>query len=81
MTTGSTRRTFNYNLFENLKIPLPSVEEQNRLVKNYNTKIVLAEQQDQQVQQLEQEMEDYLFDTLGIERREENPKRITVYTL
>ena len=72
MTTGSTRLTFNYNLFENLKIPLPSVEEQNRLVKNYNTKIVLAEQQDQQVQQLEQEMEDYLFDTLGIERREEN---------
>ena len=72
MTTGSIRPTFNYNLFENLKIPLPSIEEQNRLVQNYNTKIVLAEQQDQQVQQLEQEMEDYLFDALGIERRQEN---------
>lgn len=69
-TTGSVRQTFKYDSLENLQIPLPPLKEQNRLVKNYNTKILLAEQQEQQVKLLKQEIEYYLFDVLGIDRWE-----------
>ncbi len=68
--TGTTNRKYikPNQLLEEIKIPLPLIEEQNRIVKTYNTKITLAEKQEQKAKDLEQEIEDYLFDALGIEK-------------
>lgn len=75
-TTGSIRQTLKYDSLKNIQIPLPPLEEQKRLVKNYNTKIVLAEQQERRSKQLEQEIEYYLFDVLGIDKYNKTQKRL-----
>ena len=68
-SSGTTnRQRINLEQFLNIKIPLPPLEEQNRIVSNYNAKIELNKQQEEKVKQLEQEIEDYLFETLGIEQ-------------
>ncbi len=50
-------------------IPLPSIEEQNRIVKAYNSKIKLAEEQEQKASELEEGIEEYLFESLHIEKQ------------
>ena len=68
-SSGTTnRQRINIEQFLNVKIPLPSLEEQNQLVANYNNKIELAQQQETQAKELEEGIESYLFDELGIER-------------
>ncbi len=64
-----TEATFNF--IKTLKIPLPSLEIQQQLVKNYQDKLNLAKQQEQQAQQKEQEIETYLYQELGIELPQE----------
>ena len=64
-----------YKFIGQLKIPLPSLENQNRIVETYNKKIQLAEQQKQQVTQLEQDIESYFFNVLGIEKMEEKKSK------
>ncbi len=68
---GADGRHFPLKTLLNLKIPLPTLSEQNRLVANYNSKIKLAKEQEQKAKQLEQEIEEYLFEVLGIEKLEE----------
>ena len=51
-----------------LQIPLPTLVEQNRLVDNYNAKLFLAKQQEEQAKTLEIEIERYLFEALGVEK-------------
>ena len=67
-TTGSVRQNLKYDTLSKIKIPLPPLKVQNRIVANYNTKIQLAQEQEQKAKQLEQEVEDYLFEVLGIEK-------------
>ncbi len=70
-SNGTTNRHYlQEDLFLEQKIPLPPLAEQNRIVANYNTKIKLAQEQEQKAKELEQEIEDYLFDVLGIEKLE-----------
>ena len=57
------------------KIPLPSLEEQNKIVANYNAKIQLAKQQEAEAKQLELDIENYLFEVLGIEKLKEKEKK------
>ena len=64
---GAAHKRFKENLFLNLEIPLPTIEEQNRIVARYNAKIQLAQQQEEKAKTLETEIERYLFDELGIE--------------
>lgn len=68
--TGTTNRKYikPNQLLNEIKIPLPSLEEQNRIVDNYNVKIQLAEQQEAQAQELKEEVERYLFKKLDIEK-------------
>ena len=75
--TGTTNRKYIKpdQLRDEIKIPLPPLEEQNRIVTNYNTKIQLTKQQEQQVKQLKQEIENYLFDVLGIEKLGEKEEK------
>ncbi len=69
-TTGSVRQNLKYDVLAEIKIPLPPLAEQNRLVADYQSKIQKAEQQEAQAQKLEEEIEIYLLDRLGIEKLE-----------
>ncbi|SFN37418.1 restriction endonuclease subunit S [Salegentibacter flavus] len=75
--TGSTNYAAirPYQVLEYL-IPLPSLEEQNRIVESYNTKIKLAIQQEEKVQELEKKIKNYLFEVLGFEKLEEKQKQL-----
>jgi type I restriction enzyme S subunit len=66
-TRGSVRQILAYDILENLQIPLPPLEIQQQLVKNYQDKINLAKQQEEQSKQKEAEIETYLYKELGIE--------------
>jgi len=76
-SSGTTnRQRINIEQFLNIKIPLPSLEEQNKIVANYNAKIQLAKHQKEQAEQFEIEIKDYLFEVLGIEKFKEVEKHI-----
>jgi len=68
---GADGRHFPLKTLLNLQIPLPPLKEQNRIVANYNKKIQLANKQEEKAKQLEKEIDNYLFNELGIERLEE----------
>jgi len=68
---GADGRHFPLKTLLSLKIPLPPLAEQKRIVANYNTKIQLANKQKQKAKQLEHDIENYLFEVLGIEKLEE----------
>lgn len=66
-SNGTTNRHYlQENLFLDMKIPLPPLEKQKEIVDRYNAKIKLAEEQEKEAQNLEQEIESYLFKTLDI---------------
>lgn len=65
-TTGSVRQTLSFTSMGNIRIPLPSLEIQAEFVKKYNDKIKLAEEQETKVLQLENDIEKYLFEILGL---------------
>lgn len=73
-SNGTTNRHYlQEELFLAQKIPLPSLEEQKQIVENYNANIRQAEVLEQQANDLEKEIESYLFDVLGIESEEKKP--------
>ncbi|MGV4461702.1 restriction endonuclease subunit S [Ornithobacterium rhinotracheale] len=74
-TTGSVRQNLTVDTLKKLQIPLPSLAEQEAIVKAYQTKIQHAQNLEQQAQNLEQEIEKYLDDILGIKIN--NKKKIT----
>ncbi|PIQ07625.1 MAG: hypothetical protein COW71_15875 [Ignavibacteriales bacterium CG18_big_fil_WC_8_21_14_2_50_31_20] len=57
-----------YEFIGQLKIPLPQLAEQIRLVNSYNKRIMLAEKQEREANQIEKNIENYLLDTLGIKK-------------
>lgn len=67
-TTGSVRQNLTFETLKGLQIPLPTIEEQKRIVSSYNAKLQLAQQQEQQAKTLETEIERYLFEELGVEK-------------
>jgi len=68
-SSGTTnRQRIDIDLFLNVKIPLPSLAEQNRIVNAYNKKTKLAERQEKNADDIETEIEVYLSSKLGIER-------------
>ncbi|WP_018675678.1 restriction endonuclease subunit S [Riemerella columbina] len=71
--TGTTNRKYIKldQLLNEIKIPLPSLAEQEAIVKAYQTKIQQAQDLEQQAQNLEQEIEKYFLNELGIEKKEE----------
>lgn len=83
-SSGTTnRQRINIEQFLNIKIPLPSLKEQDRIVANYNTKTQLAKQQEKQAKNLEINIENYLFEVLGIEKlvEKENKKGLQIVHL
>lgn len=67
--TGTTNRKYIRpdQLINEIKIPLPSLLEQNELVENYNAKISETEALEKQALIFEEGIEKYLFEKLGIE--------------
>ena len=68
-SNGTTNRHYlQEDLFLAQQIPLPTVEEQNRILTEYNQKIQLAQKQEQEADNLEQEVEEYLYTILEIQK-------------
>ena len=66
---GTTnRQRIDVNLFLSQKIPLPSLSEQQALIKSYNNKIQQAETLEKHASEIEQNIEDYLLTELGIKQ-------------
>jgi len=70
-TTGSVRQNLTSEILKTLEIPLPSISEQETIVKNYYDKITQATTYEQQAETLEKNIESYLFESLGIEQKTE----------
>lgn len=67
---GTTnRQRIDINLFLSQQIPLPTLSEQQALVKAYNDKIQQAESLERRAGQIEKEIEEYLLNELGIDRQ------------
>jgi restriction endonuclease S subunit len=66
---GTTNRKYiKFNdLLNDIKIPLPPLEIQKKLVQTYQNRLNLAILQEQQAKDKEQEIEDYLYKELGIQ--------------
>lgn len=76
-SSGTTnRQRINIEQFLNIKIPLPSLKVQEKIVAQYNKKTALAEKQKNEAKKLETEIENYLFKVLSVERldKKENKK-------
>lgn len=71
-SSGTTnRQRIDIAQFLNIKIPLPTLAEQDKIVARYEEKIRLADEQEAKAIKLESEIEKYLFKVLGIEKLEE----------
>ena len=66
-SSGTTnRQRMDMDMFLNQRIPLPNIEEQEKIVKNYYSKIEEAQNLSKQANDLESEIEEYLFEELGV---------------
>lgn len=66
-SNGTTNRHYLQEpLFLDIKVPLPSLEEQHELVACYNRQIALAKELEKQAAQIQQDIEMYLLRQLGI---------------
>lgn len=72
-TTG--RQRINMDQFLKVKIPLPGLAEQDRIVEAYQKNLKEAETAKQKSQELEWNIEKYLMEELGIEIEEKNEKK------
>lgn len=74
-SSGTTnRQRMDMDKFLTLEIPLPSLSEQETIVKNYYDKIAQATTYEQQAETLGKNIESYLFESLGIEELDKRKK-------
>lgn len=66
-TTGSVRQNLSFDVLKGLNVPLPSIEEQKAIVKEYNDRLSKAKSLEQNVKEFENSIEDYLLSELGIQ--------------
>ncbi|PID84222.1 hypothetical protein CSB09_02010 [Candidatus Gracilibacteria bacterium] len=74
-TTGSVRQNLKFSTLSEIKIPLPSLSEQNKIVEEYNNKLKQSEKAEKEAQNIEKEIENYLMEELGIEIDERKEKK------
>lgn len=65
-TTGSVRQNLNYSVLSNLQIPLPSLEEQNKIVAAYNDTITQIGNYVNQAEDINGQIEQYWQISLGV---------------
>ncbi len=74
-TTWSVRQNLKFSTLSEIKIPLPSLSEQNKIVEEYNNKLKQSEKAEKEAQNIEKEIENYLMEELGIEIDERKEKK------
>ncbi|MDM1721356.1 restriction endonuclease subunit S [Acinetobacter towneri] len=75
-SSGTTnRQRIDVGMFLNQKIPLPEISIQENIVKNYFSKIEEANKKTEQAYQIEKNIEEYLFNYLGISERKNSMKK------
>ena len=76
---GTTnRQRIDMDAFLSLQIPLPSLEEQNKIVAAYNDTITQADNLSQQAGDINDQIETYLKETLGIEHNNTSSRKNTI---
>ena len=66
-SNGTTNRHYlQEHLFLNIKVPVPSLDEQNKLVKEYNKQISLARNLGEKARQEELDIHAYILSKLGV---------------
>ena len=78
-TTGSVRQSLSFKNLSALNIPLPSLEEQNRLVSAYNDIIGNASSLQQSIVREDEEWKCYVRNSLFTTRSHEKEKRAGMY--
>lgn len=69
-SNGTTNRHYlQENLFLDMKIPLPPLKKQKEIIDRYNEKIKLAEEQEFKALQLENDIEQFLFSELDVDKQ------------
>lgn len=70
-TTGSVRQSLSFSTLRQLRIPLPTTHQQERLISNYYQTISEAKAKEERADQLGNEIEQYMLNELGVDM---NPK-------
>lgn len=65
-TTGSVRQNLSFDTLKELTIPIPSLSEQETLIKVHKEKMQQAQELEEQATQIEKEIEEYLLNELNI---------------
>ena len=65
-TTGTVRQTLSFSTLKQIKIPLPNIEKQKELIKNYYKKIEQAKLCENKCQAIENDATKYLLNELGL---------------
>lgn len=73
-TSGISKARVKQDEFLSIEIPLPSLDEQDIIITAYQKEILKAKKLEKQAQNLEEEIEKYLFDELGYEYEEKTAK-------
>ncbi len=73
-TTGSVRQNLSFDKLIDLEIPLPTIHEQQAIVDSYFAKVKEANQLEIEANNIDQEIEKYLFTELGLSKNIENQK-------
>jgi len=76
-SSGTTnRQRMDIELFLSQKIPLPKIEEQNKIVNDYLQRVHDAEQLKNKIKIIEHEIDTYFTEQLGIEKKEKKDTQI-----
>jgi len=75
--SGTTNRKYIKpdQLRDEINIVLPPIEVQNKIVNNYKIKITLAEIQENEARKIEEEVDEYLLNTLEVSKVEKSIKK------
>jgi restriction endonuclease S subunit len=65
-TSGIGKSRVKIDEFLSIKIPLPSLEKQKKILENYNAKIELAKAQEQEAKKIEESIEEFFNEQIGI---------------
>lgn len=77
-TTGSVRQTLSFENLCHISIPLPPLEVQQSLVRQYHAAMAKAQALAQEACAIQDEADNYILDTLGIETKGEHQEKHTL---
>jgi type I restriction enzyme S subunit len=77
-TSGISKARVKPSVFLDIQIPLPSLEEQNNIVAAYNATIAQADNYVQQADDINDQIETYLKETLGVEQNNTSSSKNTI---